>query len=121
MKLRVSIDLRDRAKDCADAIDETLTNFIGLAIINDMKGRFDDIAFDEKLISATKEDFTVITFFGDAKGGSCARVKLALVRAVLFVEASQPSPLGNDVREEIRQVNESSLKLARRMKALRVS
>ena len=33
----------------------------------------------------------------------------------------EPSPLGDDIMEEIRQVNESSLKLEHRMVALGVS
>jgi len=117
MKLRICTDLHERAKSCAEAIDETLTGFIGLARINDAKGRLDDVAFDEKLMTATRADSVVVTFTGDAGGWACDRVKLALVRAVVFAEGmSKPAaPLDADVMDEIKGVNESSLKLARRM------
>ena len=94
MKLSISRDLHDRAWSCSLATHEKkLTDFIALAVINDAKGILDDVAFNEKLMVAARDERVVVTFSGDAKGWSCARVKLALVRAVLFVEASQPSPL----------------------------
>jgi len=122
VKLSISRDLHDRAWSCSLATHEKkLTDFIALAVINDAKGILDDVAFNEKLMVAARDERVVVTFSGDAKGWSCARVKLALVRAVLFVEASQPSPLGADVTAEIKDMNEASLKLARRMEALGVS
>ena len=97
MKIRISRDLHARAWACADALGEKkLTRFIDLAVINDAKGRLDDVVVDEGMMVATRENSTVVTFLGDDKGWHCDRVKLALVRAVLFAEAANPPPFVPD-------------------------
>ena len=92
MKLSISKELHDRAWGCALSTNEKkLTDFIALAVINDAKGLLDDVAFNEKLMLATRDERVVATFDGDANGWAPARVKLALVRAVLFAEPKNPS------------------------------
>ena len=122
MKLSISRDLHDRAWSCSLATHEKmLKNFVELAVLNDSKGRLSHVVVDEKMLTTTQEDSFSFKFSGNARGMTGPEVKLALVRAVLFVEASQPSPLGADVTAEIKDMNEASLKLARRMEALGVS
>ena len=123
MKLSVSRDLHERAWSCAEAIDEKrLTDFIDLAILNDLSGRLDGVAFNKELMTATRDERVVIIFSGDARGWSSDRVKLALVRAVLFAEgaAQAQAPLGDDVIAEIKEMNRLTLQRARRMAELGV-
>ena len=121
MKLRICRDLYDRAWGCAESVQETLTDFVGIAVLHDFTGRLSSVEFDETLMLSTRADSTVIDFTGDARGWASARVKLALVRAVLFAESTMTTtPLGADVVAEIKEMNRLTLRRARRMAELGV-
>jgi hypothetical protein len=80
VKLSISRDLHDRAWGCTLGTNEKkLTDFIALAVINDAKGILDDVAFNEKLMVAARDERVVVTFSGDAKGWSCLGAMMVLL------------------------------------------
>ena len=91
MKLGISKDIHERAKTCAEAVQETLTAFIGIAVSFRDAGKLNDVAVDEKLRTATRVDRVIVTFTGDDGEHSSQYVKEALIRAVLFAEARNPA------------------------------
>jgi hypothetical protein len=89
VKLRVSRELHERAKACADAVDARLCAWSQLAIKKARTGVFIGVALDESLLVTTRENSTVITVDGEVEADSYRRV---LALAVGFCEARNPKP-----------------------------
>lgn len=98
MKLRVSKELHERARACADCIEIRLAEFARRAVLHDSRGTFADVVAPSKLLSATRESSTVITI---ADLGEPDVVRLALARGVLYAESRNPRPFRTDLREGI--------------------
>ena len=89
MKLRISRELHQRARACADAVGDRLCVWCHLAVKSARKGTFIGVAYNEKLLNATRENSTVITLHGDLEPESYRRI---IAMAVAFCESRNPPP-----------------------------
>lgn len=96
MKLRISRDLHARARACAEAVGDTLSRWISLALRQYMAGRLDAITPDESLLAAS-EHGAVITIPDNLTNP--ATIRQAIARAVLYCEARNPRPYTPDLKE----------------------
>jgi len=96
MKLRINRELHDRARRCADAIGEPLSEFVRLAVLNHDKGRLASVAPETKLQSATRES-AVITIGEIAHEPTIIRE--AIARAVAYAEPLIPPPFQTKMLE----------------------
>ena len=98
MKLRISRELHERAKGCADAVGEPLTRWCWLAVRAAGRGKFAGVADDEILVDATRDGSTVVTVHEcgtiDADG-----YRRGIAAAVLFCEARNPRPVATGLVE----------------------
>jgi hypothetical protein len=96
MKLRINKDLHQRAHACAEAIDESLKEFLRVALIFHSKGKLKDVALCDNGQSATLKtvpvEFENMTF-----DPTIARE--ALAGAVAWAESRNPPPFTPDKSE----------------------
>ena len=90
MKLRISRDLHDRARACADAVGDRLSYWTALAVRARRSGRLPDVAIPLETQSATRES-AVISLPG-ISGDDPAWLRQTLAMAVLYCEARNPKP-----------------------------
>lgn len=89
MKLRISRDLHDRSRACADAVGDRLCTWIQIAARCRSKGTLDGVAVPAGMLSATRSD-AVITIPGIDAEPAWLRETIAM--AVLHCEARNPEP-----------------------------
>jgi hypothetical protein len=90
MKLRLSRDLHDRARVCADAVGDRLSVWIGLTIRARRAGRLPDVAVSPEMSSATR-DSAVISLPG-ISGEDPSWLRDTIAAAVLYCEERNPKP-----------------------------
>ena len=88
-RLRITRALHDRAKICADAIHEPLTEFVRCCLIQQRKGTFAAVVNDTELQSTT-DPTAVITI--QATDLEPPEIRRAIANGVMYSEARMPSP-----------------------------
>jgi len=89
-KFRVRKDLNDRALRCADEVQRSLAMFTRIAVKKARSGFLDDVVPEEKHLSTTRKDSTVITIPARKDRGpieeESAFIRSALAKAVAYAE-----------------------------------
>jgi hypothetical protein len=94
VKLRINRDLHERLRNCAEAVDRPLGEYVGVLVRLWRKGQFSQepvrVATVVAMEFATREDSVVIT----AEDCDCdpASMRRAIVMGVLYAEARNPKP-----------------------------
>lgn len=83
-KLRVCRDLHQRARECADAIQEPLSEFVRCCLVQWLKGNMKTVAVPDKLLSATSSG--VVITIGETSLEPDL-VRKAIAASVLWAEA----------------------------------
>ena len=103
MKLRVSRELHERLKACAEAIDEPILRFTRVAVLKYVRGDLQSVANDETLCVATRKDSVPITVDKAGQMLVPAKVREAIVRGVLYAEERNPAPvIPDEVKDGVR-------------------
>jgi hypothetical protein len=90
MKLRIDKDLHDEARHCADAVGDTLTDWVAGVCRLRLTGRLPRVADLRKAANATRAQSCVITI------GECrlspAEIRLAIAEAIDYCRKHAPPP-----------------------------
>ena len=90
MKLRINRDLHARARACAEAVGDSLSRWISLALRQYMCGKkLNDITPDPALLAAD-QDAMVITI--PQLPAASPAIRRAIAAAVIYCEARNPRP-----------------------------
>lgn len=95
MKLRLNRELHERAADCAQAIGEPLSEYVRCCVIAWKKRKLKGVAVPAELVSATRQESTVITI-GDS-GLTPHNTRRAIAAATVDAESKRPAPFGTDL------------------------
>lgn len=99
MKIRIERALYDRARNCADAVHDPLSEWIAKAIRQDAKGVFTRVAYNDKTPLATRA--SVVARVNWAKPMTAAELHGVLQRACAYCEARTHPPFVTSLREGV--------------------
>ena len=99
MKIRIERKLYDRVRNCADAVNDPVADWIGKAIRQDAKGVFPRVAFDDCGPLATRA--SVVARVNCPAPIASADLHGILQRACAHCEARMIKPFATPLREGV--------------------